>query len=118
MRTTWSGCAGRAGSPARTAVMPEAGGWAMAAWSVLPATGARRMAPHSLPEGKGRQGRMARYGQPGGPPACTSGCLFRRYFTVLGVRGGTRSPSVVLHHRNGDVSPLHANTARDGRARI
>ena len=30
----------------------------------------------------------------------------------------TRSPLVVLHHRNGDVSPSQANTARDGRAGI
>jgi hypothetical protein len=30
----------------------------------------------------------------------------------------TRSPLVVLHHRFGDPSPLQANTARDGRARI
>jgi site-specific DNA recombinase len=34
------------------------------------------------------------------------------------VRGGTRSPLVVLHHRFGDPSPVQANTARDGRARI
>jgi hypothetical protein len=40
--TTWSGCAGRAGSPARPAVMLEAGGWAMAGSSAPPATGARR----------------------------------------------------------------------------
>jgi hypothetical protein len=34
------------------------------------------------------------------------------------VRGGTRSPLVVLHHRIGDPSPLQANTERAGRARI
>ena len=34
------------------------------------------------------------------------------------VRGGTRSPLVVLHHRFGDAAPVQANTARDGRARI
>ena len=39
---TWSGCAGRAGSPARPAVVPADGGWAMGGSSVPPATGARR----------------------------------------------------------------------------
>jgi site-specific DNA recombinase len=34
------------------------------------------------------------------------------------VRGGTRSLPVVVHPRIGDLSPLQANTARAGRARI
>jgi len=34
------------------------------------------------------------------------------------VRGGTRSPLVVVHPRTGDLSPVQANTARAGRARI
>src|SRR5580704_15160857 len=37
---------------------------------------------------------------------------------VMCVRGGTRSPPVVVHHRKGDLSPAQANTARAGRARI
>jgi site-specific DNA recombinase len=38
-------------------------------------------------------------------------------YGVMGrVRGGTRSPLVVVHPRNGDLSPRHANTARAGRA--
>ena len=36
----------------------------------------------------------------------------------MGVRGGTRSPLVVVHPQTGDPSPLQANTARAGRARI
>jgi len=38
-RTAWSGCAGRAGSSARPAVMPEAGDWAMAGVSAPPVMG-------------------------------------------------------------------------------
>jgi hypothetical protein len=33
------------------------------------------------------------------------------------VRGGTRSPPVVVHPRTGDLSPLQANTTRASRAR-
>jgi hypothetical protein len=33
------------------------------------------------------------------------------------VRGGTRSPLVVVHPRTGDLSPAQANTKRAGRAR-
>ena len=40
--TTWSGCAGRAVSPARPAVMPGAGGSETAGMSASAATGAPR----------------------------------------------------------------------------
>jgi len=41
-----------------------------------------------------------------------------QYGAMGRVRGGTRSPLVVLNHRFGDAAPVQANTARDGRARI
>ena len=40
--TTWSGCAGRAGSPARIAVMPAGGGWPTAGSSAAAAPGGPR----------------------------------------------------------------------------
>src|SRR2546422_1008792 len=55
--TTWSGCAGRAGSPARPAVMRAAGGWAMAGSSAPPATGARRRRRARSSTGRARRRR-------------------------------------------------------------
>ena len=40
--TTWSGCAGRAGLPARPAVMLAGGGWPTAGWSAVAAPGGPR----------------------------------------------------------------------------
>ena len=41
-----------------------------------------------------------------------------KYGEMGRVRGGTPSPPVVVHHRNGDLSPVQANTTRAARVGI
>jgi hypothetical protein len=52
------------------------------------------------------------------PASVFKRCPFWGLLTGFGVRGGTRSRARMVHHRNGDPSPLQANTTMAGQAAI